>query len=178
MAVAHRTYARALLEAAKDKNRLAEAREELSDFVEATRAVPELGALLTNPQVDSEARRSALKELLGGAEEVVRNFLLLLTEKGRAGELEEIHREFEELVAAEERRLTVELTTAHELSDEEAADLLRRIEQAAGRTVEATRKVDPELIGGFVLQAGSRRVDASVRGHLQRLRQELRRARS
>ena len=41
------------------------------------------------------------------------------------------------------------------------------------RTVEATRSVDPSLIGGMILQAGSLRVDASVRGRLQRLRREL-----
>ena len=41
------------------------------------------------------------------------------------------------------------------------------------RTVEASMKVDPDLIGGVVLQAGSMRVDASVRGRLERLRHEL-----
>jgi F-type H+-transporting ATPase subunit delta len=48
-----------------------------------------------------------------------------------------------------------------------------KIEQASGRTVEATRSVDPDLIGGMILQAGSLRVDASVRGRLERLRREL-----
>jgi F-type H+-transporting ATPase subunit delta len=114
-----------------------------------------------------------LGEILGDADELVRNFVLLVSEKGRAGEIEEIQRELDALVAAEERRLTVELTTAYELSDEEADSILKRIEQSSGRTVEATRKVDPDLIGGIVLQAGSLRVDASVRGRLNRLRQEL-----
>jgi F-type H+-transporting ATPase subunit delta len=50
---------------------------------------------------------------------------------------------------------------------------VRQIEQATGRTVEATRKVDPSLIGGFVLQAGSMRVDASIRGRINSLRKEL-----
>ena len=57
--------------------------------------------------------------------------------------------------------------------DAEADELIGQIEQAAGRTVEATRSVDPALIGGFVLRAGSYRADASVRGRLERLRQEL-----
>jgi len=76
-------------------------------------------------------------------------------------------------VAAEERRLSVELTTAYELSDADARALLQQIEQASGRKVVATRQVDPALIGGFVLQAGSMRVDASVRGRIERLRDEL-----
>jgi F-type H+-transporting ATPase subunit delta len=119
------------------------------------------------------AKVDALTDLLGDADEMLRNFLLLLVEKGRAGELEEIAREFERLVAAEEGVLDVELTTAVELSDEEAQDVISQIEQASGRKVAATRKVDPDLIGGIVLQAGSMRLDASVRGRLDRLRREL-----
>ena len=106
----------------------------------------------------------------------MRNFLLLLIEKGRAAELEEITREFEALVAAEEKRLAVDLTTAYELSDDDAKQILAQIEKQSGRHVEATRSVDPDLIGGFVLRAGSMLVDASVRGRLERLRQDLKRS--
>ena len=173
MAVAHRIYANALFEAAKEKGRLGEVREELGQFLQAARDVRELRALLENPEIDHRAKQAAIGELTAGADELVRNFLLVAVEKGRAGELDHIYDEFEALVAAEERRLSVVLTTAYELSDDEAAAIVRQIEQASGREVEASREVDPELIGGFVLQAGSMRVDASVRGRLQRLRQEL-----
>jgi F-type H+-transporting ATPase subunit delta len=67
----------------------------------------------------------------------------------------------------------VTLTTAYELSETEATDIVGRIEQASGRKVEAVQKVDPDLIGGIVLQAGSLRADASVRGRLERMRVEL-----
>src|SRR5204862_265261 len=89
-------------------------------------------------------------------------------EKIRAGELEEIAREFERLMAREERRLDVELITARELTDDEAEAIVKQIEKAAGRKVDATRSVDPELVGGIVLNAGSYRADASVRGRLER----------
>ena len=82
--------------------------------------------------------------------------------------------EFERLAAAEEGELTVELTTAFELSDEEARTIVSQIEQRSGRKVEASRTVDPDLIGGMVLQVGSRRVDASVRGRIEQLGRELR----
>ena len=170
-------YARALFAAAKEQDRLAQVREELADFVAAVADVPELRNVLRNPQLDPRARRAALEDLLGESDELVRNFLLLTAEKGRSGQIEEIHREFERLVAAEERRLNVELTTAYELSDDEAGAIVEQIEKASGRHVDATRTVDPDLIGGLVLQAGSLRLDASVRGRLQRLRQELATAR-
>jgi F-type H+-transporting ATPase subunit delta len=129
--------------------------------------------MLENPEIDHRAKQAVLGELLGDADELVRNFLLVIVEKGRAAELEDIHEEFAALVAAEERRLEVELTTAYELADDDAREILQQIEKASGRKVDATRKVDPALIGGFILQAGSLRVDASVRGRFQRLRQEL-----
>ena len=173
MAVADRMYARAVFEAARESGRLAQVHEELTDFVTAMREVPELGQLLRNPQLDPRARIGALEDLLGGADELVRNFLLLVAEKGRAAQLPEIQREFERLVAAEQGRIEVELTTAYELSEEDARDIVRQIEEASGKTVEATTRVDPDLIGGMILQAGSLRVDASVRGRLNRLRHEL-----
>jgi F-type H+-transporting ATPase subunit delta len=176
VAVAHRIYARTLFDAAKEKSRLAQVHEELSDFVQATRQVPELKALLENPEIDHRTKQAALEELLSGGEELVRNFLLVLVEKGRAPELDEIAREFDALVAAEERRLEVELTTAYELSDAEAKEILSQIESQSGRQVDATRRVNPGIIGGFVLQAGSMRVDASIRGRFERLRQVIERS--
>jgi len=145
----------------------------LGDFAAAVRDVPELRAVLRNPQVDPQAKADLLERLLGEADPLVRNFLRLVAEKGRIREIEDIVHEFERLMAVEERRLSVELTTAYPLSDEEAQRILKQIEDASGRKVEATQKVDPSLIGGFVLQAGSMRVDASLRGRLNRLRQEL-----
>jgi len=147
--------------------------DELADFATAVSDVPELRSVLRNPQVDPRTKARILDELVGDADELVRNFLRLTAEKGRIGAIEEIVREFERLVAAEERRLNVALTTAYELSDEDAGEIVKQIEQASGRKVEATRSVDPDLIGGMVLEAGSLRVDGSVRGRLERLRQEL-----
>lgn len=147
--------------------------EALADFAAALEQTPELLSVLRNPQLDPSAKAGILSDLAGDDEPLFKNFLLLLAEKGRAGELEEVAREFERLMAREERRLTVELTTARELSDDEARAIVAQIEEAAGRKVEATRSVDPAILGGIVLQAGSYRADASVRGRLERLRQTL-----
>ena len=173
MSVVHRVYARALYDAAKERDRVAAVQRDLDDFVAMLSAVPELRAVLRNPQLDPRAKSSAVDAIVEGGEELVSNFLHLLVEKGRAGEVEEIAREFERLVAAEQGQLTVELTTAFELSDEEALEIVGQIEQTSGRKVEATRAVDPSLIGGVVLQAGSFRLDASVRGRLNTLRRQL-----
>jgi len=174
LSVVHRTYARALYDAAQEAGRVADVRRDLGDFVEATRAVPELEAILRNPQLDKRAKAAAVEVVAGESDPLVLNFLRLLAERGRAGNVAEVAEEFERLAAAAEGELTVELTTAFELSDDEARTIVSQIEQRSGRKVEATRTVDAALIGGMVLQVGSRRVDASVRGRLDQLGRELR----
>jgi F-type H+-transporting ATPase subunit delta len=173
MAVAQRIYARALYEAAQAEGRVEAVQRDLGSFAAAVEGSPELAAFLTNPQLDPTLKADVLAELTEGSDDLVRNFLRLAAAKGRAGEIPVMRDELQALVDSAQGRVTVELTTAFELSDEEASGLIAQIEQASGRTVEATRSVDPDLIGGMILQAGSLRVDASVRGRLERLRREL-----
>ena len=173
MAVAHRMYARALFQAAQDADRVDAVSADLAELSRAVDEVPELRAFLRNPQIEPAGKGEVLEQLTAGADELVRNFVRLVAEKSRAGELPEISAELGVLVALAQNRLSVELTTSYELSDEEAKSIVQTIEKASGRTVDATRTVDPSLIGGIVLKIGSHRADGSVRGRLERLRHEL-----
>lgn len=173
MSVVHRVYARALFEAAKDRGRLREVNDELSQFLESTREVPELAAVLENPELDSTAKAELVGAVLEGGDELVRNVVQLVIEKGRERELREIANAYNDLLKEELGFLKVDLVTAVHLSPEEARPIVDQIGRATGRTVEASMTVDPDLIGGVVLQAGSMRVDASIRGRLERLRHEL-----
>ena len=173
MAVAQRMYARALFEAAREEGRLDRVASDLGAIADAIEEVPELRSFLRNPEVEPAGKAEALSEIASGADELVHNFVRLVAEKGRAGELGVMRDELEALVARVEGRLAVELQTAEELSDQEATSIVAMIEQASGRTVEATRSVDPSLVGGIVLKVGSFRVDGSIRGRLERLHHEL-----
>jgi F-type H+-transporting ATPase subunit delta len=166
-------YARALFEAARQERKVEQVASDLASLAGAVEEVPELQAFLSNPEVEPAGKAAVFGEIAGDADELVRNFVQLVAEKGRAGELVEMNRELEALVAREQNRLAVELTTAYELSDEEAQSIVGAIEKASGRKVEATRTVDPALIGGIVLKVGSFLADGSVRGRLERLRREL-----
>lgn len=174
MSVVDRVYARALYDAARDHDALERVAEQLGAVAAAVRDLPQLRSLIGNPQVDAESKAAVLEAAIEEPDELVRNFLRLVAEKGRAGNIVGIHAELEEAIARAAGQLTVTLTTAYELSDEEARAIVERIERASGRRIEAERRVDPSLIGGIVLQAGSLRADASVRGRLERMRQELR----
>ena len=153
-------------------------RSELSELAGAIGEVPELEALLENPETESRVKAEVLEQILDKSDELVRNFTRIVVEKGRAGEIRAIAAELEALVAQQARVLDVEVTTAGELSDADFKRIVADIEKRSGRAVKATRSVDPNLIGGIVLQAGSMRLDASVRGRLDRLRQDLATTRS
>lgn len=173
MAVAQRLYARALFEAAQEADRLGAVSADLAALAATLAEVPELRAFLRNPQIDPAGKADVLQQISADADELVRNFVRLVAEKGRGGELAEMNTELEVLVARSQNRLAVELTTSYELTDKEARSIVAKIEKASGRKVEATSTVDPSLIGGLVLQIGSHRADGSVRGRLERLRHEL-----
>jgi F-type H+-transporting ATPase subunit delta len=173
VAVAHRVYAEALLEAAQGKKRLDAVRTQFDDFAAAVAGSEDLRRFLRNPQLELQAKRAALEDMLTGSDELFLNFILLLVDKGRIAEAEDVHEEWARLLAREERILDLELQTAVELSDQEAAKVVEQIEKASGRKVVASRSVDPDLIGGLVVQAGSVRLDASIRGRLEQLREEL-----
>jgi F-type H+-transporting ATPase subunit delta len=171
-------YARALFEAAQSRGSLDAVASQLGDLRTAVGEVPELQSLLTNPEVDSRVKSDVLSEIAAGSDELVVNFVRLLAEKGRAGDIADFADALDTLVAAENRVLDVEITTAHELTEAYFTQVLTQIENASGRKVKASRKVDPDLIGGIVLQAGSMRLDASVRGRLDRLSHDFAQARS
>jgi F-type H+-transporting ATPase subunit delta len=173
VAVAHRVYAEALLEAARDEKRLDSVRGQFDEFAAAVAGSDDLRRFLRNPQLEPQAKLTTLEDLLEGSDEILLNFIRLLVEKDRIAEVEDVHEEWTRLLARQERILELELQTAVELDDEEAAKVVEQIENASGRKVVASRTVDPDLIGGLVVQAGSVRLDASVRGRLDQLREEL-----
>ena len=173
MAVAARIYAKALFDAAKAAGCLPQAREELGDLVAALGESHDLRNLLHNPQIDARAKKAGLDAVFADADAVFRNFLRTVADKGRLREIEEMHGELERLVADEERVLSVELTTAVELSAAAAGGVAGPLGRAGGRRVAGGRSGAPARVGGIVLRAGSFRVDGSVRGRLDSLRQEL-----
>lgn len=173
MSVADRVYARALYDAALGRGNVNDVQAQLGIVAETLAELPQLRSVIGNPQVDAGSKAAVLEAAVEEPDELVSNFLRLVAEKGRAGSLEGIRAAFDEIVSRAQGQLTVTLTTAYELSENDAKDIVGRIEQASGRKVEAVQKVDPDLIGGIVLQAGSLRADASVRGRLDRLALEL-----
>jgi F-type H+-transporting ATPase subunit delta len=168
------TYAEALFEAARERDELEEVLEELEDFEAALEESEELRLFFYGGQIPEREKRRAIDALTEGMSLTTRNFLKVLSDNGREEILEEIRVRYEELVKEHLGRVEVEVTTAVELSEDELDLMKERLGSSLeGREVILQTTVDPNILGGAVFRFGGRRVDSSVRGRLEGLREEM-----
>lgn len=168
-----RVYAEALFGAAKNRGKLDVIREQLGQFADALAENRELQLFFFSPYFSSAEKQDGLARAISGAEPELLNFLALLLEKHRAPVLFRIRRQYEALWAKENKRLGVTVTSAVELDPEIAKRIGSEIEQQTGNTVELETRVDPDILGGLVLQVGNMVLDTSIRGRLEKLRKSV-----
>ena len=148
---------------------------DLETLAGALRESAELRALIRNPQVS----REALGRVLAGLGEkldlsdLTRNFLGVLAQNRRVGELPATIRAFQSIAAAQRGEVSAEVASAHPLSDEQLATLEQKLRAREGRTVKLKTRVDPDLLGGLVVTIGSQRIDSSIRSRLNSLAQAM-----
>ena len=168
------TYAEALFQAARDREELDETLENLKEFVIALNGSEELREFFYGPQIPESQKRRAVDGLTEGMGTSIRNFLKVLLDNDRTEIVEEVVPPFEARVREYQGKVEVELTTAVELSEEEISEVRDRLGKILeGREVELETHVDPNLVGGAVFRVGERRMDSSVRGQLQGLRNKM-----
>jgi F-type H+-transporting ATPase subunit delta len=168
-----RVYATALYEAAEEEGRIEQVRTDLGEFIQAVEASPDLRQFLVAEEVPDARKAQALMELTEGGDELMRNLLRLLVDKGRESELAGVHRAFVQLVEQAQGLVHVEVVSAVPLTVPLQEALKKKIESSLQKTVELTMTVDAEILGGLRLRIGDRVADASVRHRLERLRELL-----
>jgi F-type H+-transporting ATPase subunit delta len=168
-----RVYADALFGVAKKLGKLDVIRDQLGQFADALADNREMQLFFFSPYFSSAEKSDGLKKAISGAEPELVNFLELLTEKHRMPVLFRIRRQFDSLWAKENKRLGVTVTSAVELDPEVARRIGSEIEQQTGETVELESRVDPDILGGLVLQVGNMVLDTSIRNRLEKLRKSV-----
>jgi ATP synthase F1 delta subunit len=168
-----RVYAEALFGAAKAKGKLDAIREQLGEFADALAANRDLQLFFFSPYFSSTEKQDGLGKAITGAEPELVNFLGLLIEKHRMPVLFRIRRQFDALWAKENKRLGVTVTSAVELDPEIARRIGSEIEEQTGNTIELQTKVDPDVLGGLVVQVGNVVLDTSIRNRLEKLRKSV-----
>ncbi len=100
----------------------------------------------------------------------------MLAERHRMPAIFRMRREFDALWRKDQNLLPVSITSAVELDEKTTKGIGKKIEDETGRTVELESSVDPDVLGGLVIQVGNFVMDTSVRSRLDRLRREVTRA--
>jgi F-type H+-transporting ATPase subunit delta len=169
-------YARSLFEVAKEHDALDRIHDELDQFADALDGNRELQVFFFSPYFSSQEKKDGIRKLLEDADEHFVNFLELLAERHRLPVIFRVRRIFDDLWAEENKLLPVNLTSAVELDESLVKEIGERIEEQTGKKVELSSNVDPDVLGGLVLQVGNMVLDASVRNRLERLRKQVARA--
>jgi F-type H+-transporting ATPase subunit delta len=171
--ISHR-FARALYQAADAENLIDTVEQDVDMLIRIGDASPEIGAFLRSPVIDHWRKKSVIREVLKDrVSPLMLNFMLLVTDKGREAYYREIAREFRGLLDERRNIQRVTVTSAVELSADERGDIERKLSASMGKTVVATFKVDPAVLGGMVVQAGDTVHDSSLRHHLNVLRTRM-----
>jgi F-type H+-transporting ATPase subunit delta len=166
-------YARSLFEAAKDADKLDTVREQLGQVADALNESRDLQVFFFSPYFSSDEKVDGIKKVLEGADDLVVNFLSLLVEKHRMPFLFRIRQRYEALWQEENKVLPVQITSAVTLDDSTVASIGDRIGERTGRKIELRSAVDPDILGGLVLQVGNNVLDASIRNRLENLRKQV-----
>ncbi|MBA2765095.1 MAG: ATP synthase F1 subunit delta [Thermoleophilaceae bacterium] len=169
-------YSRALFDASIEHDVLNRVHDELGEFADELSSNRDLQVFFFSPYFSSEEKKGGIDKVIEGGDERFVNFLELLAERHRLPVLFRIRREFDKLWADENRMLAVSVTSAIELDEKLVEEIGKKIEEQTDRKVELTSKVDPDVLGGLVLQVGNMVLDASIRNRLEKLRKQVARA--
>lgn len=171
-------YARALLEIGQERKNFEQLGRELDRVADLLRKSDDLRELFRNPKFGVEQRKDVLSDLLRRVmvSPVTRNFLFLLTDRGRIGYLDDIAETYHALADAESGRMRAKVTVAARLSEPEVARLRTVLQNLTGKQVVVEQEEDPSIIGGVVTRIGGKIYDGSVRAQLESLRGQLKAA--
>ena len=157
-------YAKSLIDLAKDQGKLDRVLEDVQSFQKVAQNRDFL-LMLRSPVVKADTKEKVFNQLFSGRyDEMTMAFLQILLRKGREAHLAEIAKEYIEQYKVIKHISTVKLVTAVKLSEEAVKAIHAKLlaSNTTDHNVELVTEVDPDLIGGFVIEFDDRLYDASV----------------
>lgn len=167
-------YAKAFFGLAKDKGLTVELRKDGKLITSVCEESSDFLLLLESPVVKTSQKIEAIKRIFSGQiNELSLNFLVLITSNKRESYIPGIFRNLEDLYRGEEGIKAAVLTSAQPVSESLVAEIRQILEVQFNAKVELSRKVDSNLIGGFVLRVEDKQYDASLSTQLKKIREQL-----
>ena len=169
-----RRYAAALYAQAKKADKVVPVGEELALISGAIARTGFLRALLNQPTVTDARKKAALKSAIGATYSPLSLGLLYpLIDKRRIDLLPAVEEEFARLVLEYRNIAHATATSAVPLTPDQVRALERSLETRTGKDIELEMAVDPSLIGGILVRIGDTVLDGTVKGNLERLREQF-----
>lgn len=160
-------YARALLKASNQEKQSEQVYADMQTLAAEYLNVPELSVTIANPMLSKEQKGQLLVTATGSTKcELTRRFIKLVLDEGREKIMQFIANSFITLYRKQNNLIQAKLSTAAALAPKTEAKLRSLVESKTNGTVEFTSAIEPELIGGFVLEYDTYRLDASVKRQL------------
>ena len=167
-------YAKSLIDLAVEQKSLEETRKDMGLFSQTLRDNHQLQAVLANPIVAHGKKIKILEAIFGGkVSKVTDSFFKIMINKSRSEVLYATAKEFINQYNVIKHIVRAYVTSATQLSDDNKKKIVAELETATKGTIELHTKVDPKLIGGFVLTVGDMQVDTSISTSLNKLKQDF-----
>ncbi len=170
--VAAKRHAQAVFQLALERGELEKWLEDLKTIA-TTLSQPQLMAILESPKVHLDEKMELLRRCLPGVSQLALNLVYLLVARRRLRLIDQIVSEYQRLADAYQGVEHAEVTTAIPLDEEDRQRLSERLAELTGTRIVLSTKVDPNVIGGFVVRIGDRLIDGSTKSKLDSLRKSL-----
>ncbi len=167
-------YAKSFIDLADEQKKVEDIKGDMDLFYRTLKANPELKAVLANPIVSHSKKIKILDEVFSKKVNALSiAFFKLMINKGRGEVLFATAQEYVNMYDVKNNIIKANVVTATPLSAPNKQKLVADIEKATGGSVKLEAKVDPSLIGGFVLTVGDRQVDTSIANDLKKIKKEF-----
>jgi F-type H+-transporting ATPase subunit delta len=165
-------YVKSLLSLAVEKKALDDVHRDMLLFSDTIRKSRQLELLLQNPVIRHDQKLEVLKKAFGGkVHNLTMSFFEIITRKNREPILASVAREFHDAYNEYKGIGRATVTTAVALDQKARTEIEALVKKYSDRQeIELIEQVDPELIGGFILNVGDRQVDASIRSKIKTLK--------
>lgn len=173
LATLARPYATAVFKRAAETNTMSDWSDVLA-FISTVTSAKTVSEIVDNPKVSKDRLSTLLLDICQGQVSTEgENFLKLLVQNSRRDLVPDIALQFEQLKAAHEGYVDVEVASAFALSKDEQKKFTTSLEKTLNKKVRMNVTIDRSLIGGVLVRAGDRVMDGSVKGQLQHMQKSL-----
>ena len=167
-------YARALLKSATDAKIEADVYKEMQTMAKTYTEVPQLRQTIDNPMLSKDTKQQLLLTAVGEKPcELTKAFISLVLKEDRENVMQFIANSYVTLYRQQKNVIRGRLITAAAVSPATEQKMRQMVESKTNGTVEFETEVNPDIIGGFILEYGTYRMDASVKSKLNSILNSL-----